>query len=145
MALNKKAPIKKGTTLRLYCEQQQAYINNLEEELLESDTDRIEVSYGNDEFNCRVDEAPYCCAVLELGDITVSHTFPQVAFNKLMKVATKKWQDHKGATVNYGIMINTNGKDTHLEELLSKCPHFKLVKTFINPNSGNTIKMWVSK
>lgn len=85
------------------------------------------------------EELPYCCGIIEFGDLQTRGNIPQKNFNELMAL---KLHSLSGVTV----MINTINSEglKHFEDLLTKCPYFVLVKEFINPNSKNTIKMWVS-
>lgn len=81
---------------------------------------------------------PHCCGIVELGDLTINKRITQSDFNDIMGAI----HAIKGKT----FIINTNGISNSViwESLLVKCPYFTMVKSFVNSNSENTIKMWIS-
>lgn len=91
--------------------------------------------YFGIEFDCS--DLDHCCGVIEFGNLFITKGFSQEVFDSIMKQMTK-------GTLK---IINTNGKDESVkwESLLENCPYFELVRTFKNPNSKNTIKVWLSK
>jgi hypothetical protein len=79
-----------------------------------------------------------CCGVIELGNLkatNVDNVHINHILNNILSVSG-------GRTV----IINTNGKQDNVlyEKALAVNKNFTLVKTFVNPSSKNTIKMWVS-
>jgi len=93
----------------------------------------------NEEFYIEFDysDLEHCCGVTEFGGLYITKGFSQEVFDSIMKQMTK------GSLK----IINTNGKyeSVEWERLLENCPSFELVRTFKNPNSKNTIKVWLSK
>lgn len=130
-----------------YDEREEKIISNLdeffEEKIGEDDeNDIFELKYfyqKNNWFNIdfSTEDTPFCCAVLEIGQIDFSKTTSTEVLDQLFNsILTSQ----NGRTM----LINTIKDLKHLEEYLSKSELFTLVKTFKNPNTGNTIKMWVS-
>lgn len=84
-----------------------------------------------------MEDAPYCCGIREIGELRNINFISQKAFNYLVKGLLLS---------NYTFIINTNGEKASLswDEKLEKCKMFTCVKEFINPNSKNPIKIWIS-
>jgi len=99
------------------------------------------------EINISTNLLPYCCGVVEIGELSYSfkHRLVPVFELKAIKELSNfldKLVEYKGKT----FMINTNGKNSSVmfEKALAKCKNWVLVKEFVNFNSNNTIKMWIS-
>lgn len=112
------------------------FTNDIIEEI-EANFGAVSITYDGKRIEFACGELPMCCGIREIGNLDIEKEFPQKAFNELMTGIL---------TTQLTFVINTNGRGPSLiyEVLLAKCPSFQLVKTFKNPNSKNTIKMWVS-
>lgn len=86
-----------------------------------------------------ISDLPYCCGVLELGNLYTDKT-----------CTTKELTEYLDALVNEAkgktLIINTNGEvhSKRFDDALIKCKYFVQVKTFKNSSSNNTIKIWMS-
>jgi len=106
----------------------------------------IRDSFGSDftlEFDDRkisgqMSELPHCCGIYEIGNLSIDRVFPQKAFNELMNGFCAE-----GFTLCVNT-VTTSISDRTWASLLEKCPSFTEVKSFVNPNSKNTIRMWIS-
>lgn len=110
---------------------------------IDIDPEHIKLTYvdidGKHDIAFEMSELPFCCGVLEIGELTISKTFPLIAFKQIMSEIIT-------AINNKTVIINTNGKNDCIfwENHLDNCDElFTLVKTFKN-TSGNIIKIWMS-
>jgi len=96
--------------------------------------------FSQKRFGFYVEQLPYCCGILELGDLTAHKDIHIPDVTKFLDLITNQ---EKGIT----LMINTNGKADCIifEKALAKCKNWICVKQFKNANSNNIISMWVSK
>ncbi len=112
--------------------------------MLEDFTDNLNIEYytGEDSiesFSCEKLEFQYCCGLNEIGDFSVDKTFPIDILSNILD-----------GMIEYGsnstIIATTNGKNESIvmEKAFIKCKNWQLVKTFKNPRSGNTLKVWMS-
>lgn len=95
---------------------------------------------NNYNVNFNTDSIPYCCGILEIGQLGCTNTIPN---NLLAKVLDDIINSNcKGIT----FMINTNGvgNSRKYEAALVLCENWTKVKTFKSASSKNTITMWVS-
>jgi len=114
------------------------------ESLIDTEGDEIldgfDLKFNNQILYGSVERVPYCCGILEIGDIKVDKNFNIPELTKFLDLITNQ---EKGIT----LMINTNGKADCIifEKALAKCKNWICVKSFKNANSNNIISMWVSK
>ena len=99
------------------------------------------------ELEFTFERLPFCCGITEIGNLNISNSSTK---NKRIFVneIIQEFFDRLGKKLKgHTFIINTNGKDfcTDLELILSKCKDsWTMVKEFVNSNSKNTIKMWIS-
>jgi hypothetical protein len=109
------------------------------------DATLIDVVLGNIDLSFEIQQLPYCCGVFEIGFIRSSFLHKETKNDRiyLKQFLDAMLNQYSGTT----FIINTNGRTDCklLEEVLPKCDNWALVKSFKNVNSGNTIKMWISK
>ncbi len=103
------------------------------------DEEVVEVSLNGLNVGFDIKTTTYCCGLLELGELSCDLQIAPIELTKLLDYCVQRVN---GKT----LMINTNGVGYSkvFEQALAKCKYFKLVKTFINDNSGNTVKIWIS-
>ena len=132
-------PIEKESKKLWYDSDCEEYYFDVNQQLI---TDNFDSTF-NLEFNGKhivgeISELPHCCGVYEIGDLGINPTFPQEAFNELMNGFLTK---------GYTLCVNTvsvSASNKTWASLLASCPLFTEVKSFVNPNSKNTIRMWIS-
>lgn len=102
--------------------------------------DYFSFKFNNKSIQFNVEQLPYCCGILELGELSAAG---DVNIPDLIKFLDLIVNQQKGITY----MINTNGKGDSIifEKALAKCKNWICVKQFKNANSNNIISMWVSK
>lgn len=107
--------------------------------------DQLVITYTTS-FHCismEREQLPYCCGVSEIGNFSMNkcNDFNSDHIDAISELFTEIAKRHNS------LIINTNGYGTcvFLEKVLEKNNNWLLVKTFINPSSGNTIKMWINK
>ncbi len=95
---------------------------------------------GNKYFNFSISQLPHCCGINEIGEFSLTNGFNIKQLTEILDLLVSNSGSGKTA------IINTNGRESSimLEEALLKCKRWVLVKSFINSNSKNTVKMWIS-
>jgi len=107
--------------------------------------DQLIISYNNglSTIDMLISDLPYCCGASEIGNFRMTgySDFSSDHIDAISELFTEIAKRHND------LIINTNGYGTcvFLEKVLEKNNNWLLVKTFINPSSGNTIKMWINK
>ena len=107
--------------------------------------DQLIMRYNNENYyiDMEIQALPYCCGASEIGSFTMNNCndFNSDHITAISELFTEIAKRHNS------LIINTNGYGTcvFLEKVLEKNINWLLVKTFINPSSGNTIKMWINK
>jgi hypothetical protein len=108
------------------------------------DNNGFEITLNDLKIEFCINRLPYCCGILELGSLNHKRITPNAELVAIKEVSSflDKFVEYKGLT----FMINTNGKAPCIlfEKALAKCKNWVLVKEFVNSNSNNTIKMWIS-
>jgi hypothetical protein len=148
MAIVKKVAVKKlvapkKDTIVLYKDNQDDKVYNKLEDLARGNVPEADHSYSvsikDRKLEYEISELPYCCGVLELGELYVDKLIDIKEFTEYLDllVAFKK-----GKT----LLINTNGRENSatFEIALKKCKNWTAVKSFRNNVNGNLITMWVS-
>lgn len=101
---------------------------------------KLEYNFRGAKYDISFDvcDLPFCCGVLEFGNLIISRNFPQKAFNHLIETICR--------STKRTFIINTNGLDNSkmFEEKLKKCGWFTAVKSFKNPSSHNRVIIWIS-
>lgn len=77
---------------------------------------------------------PHCCGVCELGSLSRT-VLPKNTMDNLFRHLFK---------TGYAFVINTIQTNTEWETYLESSSKFKKIKSFTNPNSNNTITIWIS-
>jgi hypothetical protein len=103
------------------------------------------------QFEFQFNTLGYCCGVIEVGSIRkVNTSVDKKVINLLISIAFLHIKDQyiEGSGGTRPILFCSNGEYTCKEienafETTLK-DHYKLVSTTKNPNSGNTIKMYIS-
>lgn len=105
------------------------------------DTDNFRItSNKGDSIAFETNSTPFCCGLVEVGELRSTVGKGGIDFAaKVLDSAVKN--------TKYTLIINTNGTGPSVtfEKALAKCEYWQLVKTFPNPGSRNTLKLWVSK
>jgi hypothetical protein len=107
--------------------------------LVINDEEVVNVSLSGANVDFEIRSTTFCCGLLELGELNCNSSVSPLELSKLLDYCV-------GRANGKTLMINTNGVSYSVifEKALVKSKYFKLVKTFKNGNSGNTVKIWIS-
>lgn len=108
-----------------------------ENDCIELNYEYLKNKYTDFKFN--ISETVYCCGISEIGELSIEGGNP-LCIPGLIKILDAI------ITPGHTYILSTNGKNDSLifEKALEKCKYWTMVKSFVNKNSRNTIKMWIS-
>lgn len=114
-------------------------VDDVMEDVVDNGSLHITSNKG-DRIAFETNSTPFCCGLIELGELRLGTNKGAVDF-------AAKVLDSAVRNTKYTLIINTNGigPSVVFEKALAKCKYWQLVKTFPNPGSRNTLKLWVSK
>lgn len=110
-------------------------------------------------FCSSISSLAYCCGILEIGDIFIrgdrdSHNYIEqnkkefeqaldYALNTMLRLlSNKKFKGRKNVFICNLIPVNEGC--ILLREAFIRTGYFRLIKSFVNKNSGNLVEIWIS-
>lgn len=123
-------------------------LKSLMEEIYDNDVPECEIvniskQLNSNEFvsfDCEITATTYTCGFHELGNLSTKCL--DANLSHLVEILDSLVLNASGKTM----FMNTNGKydSKILERALPKCKYWTKVKEYNNPNSGNTLTLWVT-
>ncbi len=104
--------------------------------------DGVSIELNRFKFSFSVSESPWCCGSYEIGNFSSYSADNHKKECEALEIVFKKIL----AGTQFNLFIHTI--DTHhckiVEEVVQRNDMFTHIKTFVNPNTNKTIKMWVN-